>query len=387
MPPANNFMSPHYSGGAENLPLKVTVCKSCFLLQTVDFIAPQDIFKPDYVYLSSASKTWVDHSKDYVELVIDKLNLKKDSSFIVEIASNDGYLLQFFRDKGFTCLGIEPTETAALIARDKGIETYVEFFDIKLAEKIKKQKGQAKLIAANNVLAHVPQIKEFVLAVKALLHKKGTVTFEFPYAINLLELNQYDTIYHEHFSYLSLSPLVKLFGSIGMEIYYLDYLETHGGSLRIYVGHKAVFSIDSKVKRAIEKERNYGLFNIDCYTDWTSRVKQHKYSVVSFLLEKAIKQKTVYAYGAAAKGNTLLNYCGINSDYIKAIIDKAETKIGKLAPGSSIPVISPNSTDFSSIDCIVILPWNIAQEIIISLRSEYHFKGEIITLSPKIKIW
>ena len=185
MPPANNFMLSNFSGASENLPLKVTVCKSCFLLQTVDFIAPQDIFNAGYVYLSSASKTWVDHSKNCVEKVVSKLELRKESSFIVEIASNDGYLLQFFRDKGFNCVGVEPTETAALIARGKGIETYIEFFNIELAEAIKKQRGQANLITANNVLAHVPEIKEFVLAIKTLLNEKGTATFEFPYAMNL----------------------------------------------------------------------------------------------------------------------------------------------------------------------------------------------------------
>ena len=384
-PPSNRLFERDFVGSTEYLPLRVCVCTNCWLLQTSDFVVREDVFEEDYVYLSSTSTSWLRHCSDYVSMIKEKLKLS-NRSLVIEIASNDGYLLQFFKDLGIPSLGIEPTILPARLAIDKGIETLIEFFGQETAKKVSTKYGNADLIVGNNVLAHVPDIKDFATGVKTLLTEQGTATFEFPYAVNLFDYNQYDTVYHEHFSYLTLSSVSYVFEQAGMRIFDVEELDTHGGSLRIYVGHAETCLIAPTVARILANENSIGITNLEYYQEWSAKVLSHKLAVLQKFVEWKKQGKKIVGYGAAAKGNTLLNYCGIDVDFIDAIFDNASSKQNKICPGSRIPIFAPNAENIAGADIIVIFPWNLKEEIQTEIRTKYpQCEADLYTLVPDIQ--
>ncbi len=367
-PPSNNYISYENIDSPEACyPLKVMICDSCWLVQTQDFNDANELFTDEYAYFSSTSKSFLKHAKNYTTEIIDFLKLD-ESSFVVELASNDGYLLQNFHERKIPCLGIEPTKSTAEVSRKKGIETLEDFFGTELGLKL-SQTRKADLIIGNNVYAHVPDINDFTGGIKKLLSDRGTVTLEFPHLLELIKHNQFDTIYHEHYSYLSLYAVSKIFKNSGLKIYKVDRLSTHGGSLRIYGCHIDDNKIiDDSYKNLINEELNSGINSIHFYKDFNKRAQKIKNEYISFLKDCKKKGLFVCAYGAAAKGNTLLNYCDIKNDLIKFVCDAAESKQNKLLPGSKIPILHPNELrNHDKIDFVLIFPWNIAEEIISEL--------------------
>ena len=344
-------------------PLKVFFCEKCWLVQVDELEKADQIFNEEYTYFSSFSTTWLEHAKTYTEYMIDRFKFDSKST-IIEIASNDGYLLQFFKERGIPVLGIEPTSNTAKVAIDKGIDCIVDFFGSSLASE--KLVDKADLILGNNVLAHVPDIRDFVSGVKIALKQNGVNTFEFPHLCKLIEFNQFDTIYHEHFSYLSLHSVKSIFESEGLEIFDVQELTTHGGSLRIFVKHNSDMSknIERSVDELLKKEKLLGVDSLDYYLNFQEKVNEIKYNFVEFLIEQKRNNKKVIGYGAAAKGNTLLNYCGIKgNDLIKFVVDKSPVKQNKFLPGSRIPVCDEKSISEYKPDYIIIFPWNLKSEI------------------------
>lgn len=360
-PPSNNYQTVRAEDDVK-LPLEVSFCETCWLVQTVDYVEADSLFKADYGYLSSTSQTWLDHSKTYYEMIKDRLALSK-SDTVTELASNDGYLLKHFNDEGFNCYGVEPTHLAASISREKNIKTYEDFFGLSISKDLVKSEGRSKLIIGNNVFAHVPDINDFTSGIRNLLDTSGTVTLEFPHVLNLLKYKQYDTIYHEHYSYLSLGSVQKIFAAHGLKIYDAEMLTTHGGSLRVYGCHaEADVSISSNVEAVLNEEQEYGCYSLSTYTEFANEVARIRQQIKDHL--QMLRGKSVYSYGAAAKGNTMLNYCGITCDDIMGVFDKSEGKIGKFLPGSSIEIFSADKLADFEIDIIWILPWNLKEEII-----------------------
>ncbi len=349
-------------------PLSTAVCSECFLVQLKNTQDCTEHFNEDYVYFSSFSSSWLAHAKNYVEKISERLDLNEDSQ-VIEIASNDGYLLQYF-DKEVKVLGIEPSESVAKVARKKGINTLSDFFGTSLAASL----PAADLICGANVLAHVPDINDFVEGIRTVLKPQGTVTMEFPHLLELIGNNQFDTIYHEHYSYLSLFAVEKIFNAHGLKIYDVEKLATHGGSLRIYGMHGDVQKEETEsLKRAREEEREFGLNEIKTYEEFYEKVKETKRNLLSLLINLKREGKKIVAYGAAAKGNTLLNYCGIGKDFIDYVIDKNPTKQGKFLPGTRIPVYSPEVLQQIPADYILILPWNLKDEIMEELKTHKNF--------------
>ena len=384
-PPTNSFVSKEALNGPEvYYPLKVYVCENCFLVQLEEFKKSNEIFSEDYVYFSSVSSSWLAHSKDYVEKMVPRLGLN-ENSLVVEIASNDGYLLQYVKEKGIPCLGIEPTASTAAVAKNKGIPVAEEFFGTDFAGKWNKQ---ADLLLGNNVLAHVPDINDFVAGLKIALKPGGTVTMEFPHLMRLVEGNQFDTIYHEHFSYLSLYSVSKIFEEQGLIIYDVEELSTHGGSLRIYAKHTAneVLACSKNVENVLDEERKRGMQTLAYYEGFSNKMEKIKFSFLQFLLERKAAGQSVAAYGAAAKGNTLLNYCGIKSDLIDFVCDRAESKQGRFLPGSRIPVVTENAMKERKPDYVVIFPWNIRSEIEKQLEYIRDWGGKFVTAIPELRI-
>ena len=336
-PPSNSYLSKDELNKPEILyPLKIYVCDKCFLVQIDEYKKSNEIFNSNYAYFSSYSKTWLEHAKKYVDNIIPRLGLN-NQSLVTEIASNDGYLLQYFKEKNIHCIGIEPTHSTASVAKNKGIDVIEYFFSFELSKKLKK----SDLILGNNVLAHVPDINDFVKGVKNLLKDNGTATFEFPHILNLINEIQFDTIYHEHFSYLSLITIKTIFETFDLKIYDVEELNTHGGSLRIFTSHKNNdIKITDNVKYIIDKEKKFNLDNIEGYNNFELKVRKIKFELLEFLLKAKKENKKVIAYGAAAKGNTLLNYCGIKSDLIDFVVDLSPYKQGKYMPLSHIPIVS-----------------------------------------------
>ncbi|HZH35208.1 MAG TPA: class I SAM-dependent methyltransferase, partial [Pyrinomonadaceae bacterium] len=317
-PPSNSFLTAEQLNEPETFfPLRVFVCERCFLVQIDEYKSAKEIFSQDYVYFSSFSKSWLAHSKDYVEMMTGRFGYNQTSQ-IIEIASNDGYLLQYFDEKGIPVLGVEPTLSTARVSRGKGIETWTEFFGVELARKLAAENRQADLLLGNNVLAHVPDINDFVAGLKIALKPGGVVTMEFPHLLQLVENNQFDTIYHEHFSYLSFQTARNIFAAHGLEIFDVEEISTHGGSLRVFAKHvkDGDKTISEAVARLLEKEKDTGLLNLNYYLDFQTKADQIKLDLLAFLIEKKRAGKKVAAYGAAAKGNTLLNYCGVKRDLI-----------------------------------------------------------------------
>jgi 2-polyprenyl-3-methyl-5-hydroxy-6-metoxy-1,4-benzoquinol methylase len=365
-PPSNSFLSAHQLNEAEVFyPLTIYACNKCHLVQVDEFKKAVDIFNDEYVYFSSYSKSWVEHAKHYVDDMIQRFNYGKDS-LVIEIASNDGYLLQHFVDRGVPVLGIEPTKNTANVAILKGIPTIMEYFGAKYAKKLSHKKRKGNLLIGNNVLAHVPDIDDFVEGLKIALRKDGVVTMEFPHLMRLVENCLFDTIYHEHYSYLSFTTVKKIFEAHAMQMFDVEEMPTHGGSLRIFAKHAKdkTKEISPRVDAMLVKEEEAGMTTREYYANFQSRVNDIKYNLLGFLLEQKRKGKKVIAYGAAAKGNTLLNYAGVKGDdLIKFVVDAAPSKIGKFLPGSHIPVLDEAHIKTYQPDYIIILPWNLKAEI------------------------
>lgn len=381
-PPSNAFLD-KLSASEEYLPLEVKVCEQCFLVQLGEVKSSKDIFNEDYIYYSSFSKSWLSHAKSYVEMIIKRLNLDS-KSFVVEVASNDGYLLKNFIHYNIPHLGVEPTEGTANAARASGVETIVEFFGAATASRIVESKGKADLTIGNNVIAHVPDLHDFLEGFRIILKETGTATFEFPHLLELLKYHQFDTIYHEHFSYLSLISLTQALDSHKLRIYRAEKIPTHGGSLRIYVCH-AESSIlqENSVEQLLEEERIFGLDKISTYEHFATNARSIKLRFLKFLTEKIEAGKKVYGYGAAAKGNTFLNYAGVKADFFGEVADASTFKQGKFLPGSRIKVISPDDLLKKQPDYVVIFPWNLRNEIVEQLKGELKAGTRLVTFIPE----
>lgn len=366
-------------------PLKLKICNNCLLVQTEDYIGEKEIFTKNYAYFSSTSSTWINHTKNSVYTLIDKFKLNQDK-FIIEIGSNDGYLLQFFTELNIPCIGIEPTESTANAAKLKNIETIVDFFSYELSLQISASKRKADLIIANNVYAHVPSINDFTKGLKNLLAPSGTISLEFPHLLNLVQNNLFDTVYHEHFSYISLLTLVEIFKTHGLKIYDVEKLETHGGSLRIFACHLNYSEkISKNVDFIISEELNFGLHKIESYKSLQNNVDLIKNNFIEFLLHAKKMNKLVVGFGAAAKANVILNYSGINSDLISFVVDSSMSKQNKFLPGSHIPIYHPSKLYDVMVDYCVIFPWNIADEIINSHKQLQNNGTQMVTVIPEIK--
>lgn len=386
-PPSNNYISKdNYHSKEQTFPLRVMVCNHCWLVQTQDFSKANELFTDEYAYFSSTSKSFLAHSKNYVSEITSLLKLN-DKSFVVELASNDGYLLENFVRLGIPCLGIEPTKSTAKVSREKGIETVEEFFGTDFAKQLSKNK-KADLIIGNNVYAHVPDINDFTCGIKELLSPNGTVTLEFPHLVELVKNNQFDTIYHEHYSYLSLFSVSKIFNKAGLKIYKVKKLQTHGGSIRIYGCHIDDDKlIDKSYDELINEEIELGINSINFYTNFNKNAEKIKKEFQRFLLDCKEKNLFVCAYGAAAKGNTLLNFCGIKDDLISFVCDAAESKQNKFLPGSKIPIVHPDTLKKEKkIDYVLILPWNISDEVIAQLDFLKSKGTKFVKAIPKLTI-
>jgi hypothetical protein len=345
-------------------PLKIKVCDQCWLVQTEDYVQADKLFSSQYAYFSSTSPSWLTHAKKYAEKMIIELGLN-NQSFVIEVASNDGYLLRNFVDVGIPCLGIEPTDSTAAAAQQLGVPVMREFFGETLGKQLAKKSRQADLIVGNNVYAHVPNINDFTRGLKATLKPRGTITLEFPHLMRLIEQAQFDTVYHEHFSYLSLQTVIQIFSAAGLRIFNVEELLTHGGSLRVYGCHQDDPRLtQAAVSSVLQKEIQHGLQDLNTYLKFQSRADKIKDDLLSFLIEQKRAGKKVAAYGAAAKGNTLLNYAGVKPDLIGFVCDAAQAKQGKFMPGSHIPILHPSEMLNRQFDYILILPWNIATEVV-----------------------
>ncbi|MBA7640944.1 hypothetical protein ES703_48616 [subsurface metagenome] len=386
-PPSNSFLTEEELNQPEIFyPLKLFVCDKCFLIQIDEYKKSSEIFDEKYIYFSSFSKSWLNHSKNYVEMIINRFNLNK-SSLVIEIASNDGYLLQYFKKNKIPNLGIEPASKTALVAREKGIDVIEDYFGIVLAQKLKSEDINPDLIIGNNVLAHVPDINDFVKGLKILLNRKGVITMEFPHIMNLIELNQFDTIYHEHFSYFSFLTVNDIFKFHGLQIFDIERIPTHGGSLRIYVKHKEDDSkkIIGRVKELLGLEISKSMNKLYFYKEFQDKANEIKYNLLDFLISNKKKGKKVIAYGAAAKGNTLLNFCGIKRDLIEFVVDLSPFKQKKYLPGSHIPVVDESKITELKPDFILILPWNIKDEIIKQLEYVKKWGCKFILPIPTVR--
>ncbi len=389
IPPSNDYLEDSLAAisAERKFPLEVYFCENCFLVQTKDFLSAQETFKEDYAYLSSMSKTWLEHSKSYAQMIQRKLNLNS-SSLVLEIASNDGYLLQFFNELGIQTLGVEPTASTANIAKNKGIDTLIKFFNLQLIDEIEEKYGKVDLIIGNNVYAHVPDIRDFTSSMKKILKINGTITLEFPHLQNMIKNNQFDTIYHEHYSYLSLSFIVKIFEEFDLDVYFVEKIPTHGGSLRIYGCHKNSIKREGfVVEELLKEELEAGITNKRTYIDFQTQSNSLVEEFRKFITTEASKGKKIAGYGAAAKGNIFLNYSRIDFTNIECIYDKSKFKIGKIIPGAHIKIKSPGDLIIDKPDWLVIFPWNIADEIVKEFEFVKEWGGKFILFSPQLKIF
>ncbi len=386
-PPSNSFLRPEQLNEPEVFyPLKLFVCDRCFLVQVDEYKKSDEIFNHDYAYFSSYSKTWLDNAREYVRSMTERFPLNRES-MIIEIASNDGYLLQYFKERGFNVLGIEPAKNTAHIAKAKGIDTIEDFFGESLAQNLVKKHIKADLLIGNNVLAHVPRIHDFVKGLKTLLKDNGIITMEFPHLMQLIGQNQFDTIYHEHFSYFSFMTVRSIFESYKLIIFDVDELTTHGGSLRIYARHEdnKDRTISRNVDSLLEKEHSIGMNKMDFYLTFQDKINKVKNEFVEFLIKQNQMGKKVVAYGAAAKGNTLLNYCGIKSDLVRFVVDASPHKQGKLLPASHIPVVEESRIKDYKPDYVIILPWNIKDEIMAQLNYIREWGAKFVIAVPELQ--
>lgn len=367
-------------------PLRVLVCTRCWLVQTQDFARADEIFDAQYAYFSSVSQTWLDHAERYCSMAQRRFDLHRQS-FVVEIGCNDGYLLRNFIAVGIRCLGVEPTASTATAAERLGIPVRRDFFGSALAESLSAQ-GKADLVIANNVFAHVPDINDFARGLRTLLAPAGSVTLEFPHLLRLIEQCQFDTIYHEHFSYLSLSTVAEIFETAGLRVYDAEQLSTHGGSLRVYGCHtSAPFERSSNVDRVMREEQQFGLGELAPYTAFQSRADRIKDDLLAFLIDAKREGRRVAAYGAAAKGNTLLNYAGVKRDLISYVCDAAPSKQDKFLPGSRIPVVAPQRLAEDRPDVVLVLPWNLVDEICMQQRQVRDWGGRFAVAIPQMRVF
>jgi hypothetical protein len=368
-------------------PLRVYICHECFLVQLQEYVTPEDIFT-EYAYFSSYSDSWLAHCRDYVDMISERLQLSSDS-LAVELASNDGYLLQWFVPKGIPVLGIEPALNVAKVAERKGVPTLTEFFGAELASKLVGEGTMADLIIGNNVLAQVPDLNSFVGGITTLLRPEGVVTIEFPHLQQLVEQNQFDTIYHEHFSYFSLVSAERIFAAHGLRIFDVDELWTHGGSLRIYACHAANERLGESAALAALREREVeaGYTDIATYSVFEERARETKRKLLEYLIDAKRAGKTVVGYGAPGKGNTLLNYCGIRTDFIDFTVDRNPYKQGRFLPGTHIPIHAPERIAEVKPDVILILPWNFKNEIIEQLAYTRAWGAEFVVPIPEVTVY
>jgi len=387
-PLANSYLKPEELHQAEAFyPMHVYVCQTCYLVQLPEFESPEHIFG-DYAYFSSYSETWLKHAKTYVEQMIERFGFDSGSQ-IVEIASNDGYLLQYFKEKGVPILGVEPAKNVAKIAQEAGIPTIVKFFGVQTAKELAAQGKHADLLVGNNVLAHVPDLNDFVRGMKILLKPQGLITMEFHYLRQLLTKNQFDTIYHEHFSYFSCIAVEKVFADHGLTIFDVEELPTHGGSLRIYARHTEdeTKPITSRVKELRDRELQEGFNKLETYTSFAQRVQETKRTLLEFLIQAKREGKSIVGYGAPAKGNTLLNYCGIRSDFMDYTVDRSPHKQGHFLPGTHIPIYHPDKIKETKPDYVVILPWNLKDEIMEQMKHIREWGGQFVVLIPEVEVY
>ena len=377
-PPSNAYLTADQLLKPEiTYPLQVYVCTHCWLVQLPAHAAAEELFTPDYAYFSSTSTSWCAHAEHFVEKAVQRMGLG-ENSHVVELASNDGYLLQYVQQRNIPCLGIEPTRATAEAARAKGVKTLESFFGFELAEELES----ADLVVANNVLAHVPDINDFVAGIARLLKPQGQASIEFPHLLQLLKGNQFDTIYHEHYSYLSLRTVQRIAATYGLQVVDVEQLPTHGGSLRVWLAHQGAAECVSAVDAVLAAEAAAGLETLGAFAGFQQRAESAKHDLLEFLLAAKAQGRRVLGYGAAAKGNTLLNYAGIQADLLQSVADRALSKQGKHLPGSHIPVISPEQLASETVDSLLVLPWNLIGE----LRHQFP-RIELITAIPELRHW
>jgi SAM-dependent methyltransferase len=386
-PLANAYLRPDQLARMEPFyPLQVFVCDQCFLVQLDEFESPDHIFH-DYAYFSSYSDTWLQHARTYSMAMMAQFGLTSQHK-VIEIASNDGYLLQNFLQCGIPVLGIEPATNVAEVAIKKGIPTLIRFFGKDLASELVKDGVQADLLVGNNVLAHVPNLNDFVAGMKLILKPDGVITMEFPYVLHLMRQRQFDTIYHEHFSYFSFITVERIFASHGLRLFDVEEVSTHGGSLRIYASHveSSIHPVSMRVRAMRSYEEEEGFTRLDRYVAFTDAVKQIKCDLLSFLIEAKRAGKTVVGYGAPAKGNTLLNYCGVGRDFIEYVVDRNPYKQGMFLPGTHIPIRSPETIAETRPDYLLILPWNLKDEIMRQERRILEWGGKFVVPIPEVQV-
>jgi hypothetical protein len=387
-PPSNAYLTSRTLSEPEKwFPLRVMVCENCWLVQTEDFSKASELFDADYSYFSGFSTSWLEHSQRYVDDMVSRFNLMS-ASHVVEVASNDGYLLQYFKASNIPCTGVEPTSSTAAAAKAKDIPVVEDFFGVRLATELAAQGKQADLTVANNVLAHVPDINDFVAGFSILLKPLGVATFEFHHLLKLIEENQFDTIYHEHYSYLSLNAVERIFAANGLSVFDVEEHSTHGGSLRVFAqrSDSGQLARNARVNEILQSEAKIGILKPEFYKSFQSKTDKIKNDFLGFLLEARSHGKTVAAYGAAAKGNTLLNYAGIRPDLISFVVDRNPAKQGKFMPGSRIPIVDDLWLKQLEPDYVVILPWNIKAELISHLQYVRVWGGRFITAIPTMQI-
>ncbi len=368
-------------------PLHAYVCESCFLVQLPEIQSPEEIFS-DYAYFSSYSESWLEHVKSYSEMMVKRFGFGTKSQ-VIEIASNDGYLLKYFKEKGIPVLGIEPAQNVAKVALESGIPTITKFFGVQTAMALVSEGKLADLLIGNNVLAHVPDINDFVKGMKVLLRDTGIITVEVPHLMRLIENNQFDTIYHEHFSYFSLLTVKKIFNSHGLKIFDVEELSTHGGSLRVFACHSdnELKTVSERARDITTREQVAGLNSLEHYVSFKEKVKEIKRNTLYFLIEAKRRGKSIAAYGAPAKGNTLLNYCGIGTDFIEFTVDRSPYKQGHYLPGSRIPIYHPDKIKESKPEYVFILPWNLKEEISDQMSFIREWGGKFLVVIPNVKAW
>ena len=386
-PLSNSYLKPEQLQQAEpTYPLCAYLCEECLLVQLPEFEAPEAIFS-DYAYFSSFSDSWLDHARRYVEMMIERFGIS-DRHQVVEIASNDGYLLRFFKERGVPVLGIEPAANVAKAARELGIETRVEFFGTENATALAAEGRRADLLLGNNVLAHTPHLNDFVAGLAIALAERGIVTMEFPHLVRLIAENQFDTIYHEHFWYFSLLAVERVFSAHGLTIFDVEELPTHGGSLRIFARHADDDSrpVSERVHELREREKSLGLESLDYYRDFGERIRETKRKLLEFLIAARRASKSIAGYGAPAKGNTLLNYCGVRTDFLDYTVDRNPHKQGCYLPGTRIPIHAPDHVRETRPDYLLILPWNLREEIMEQMADVRDWGCEFVVAIPEVTV-
>jgi len=386
-PLSNAFVKPEAFNQMERFfPLHAYVCEACYLVQLEQFASPAEIFD-DYAYFSSYSQSWLQHCEAYTGLMIQRFGLGPKHQ-VVEIASNDGYLLKFFKAAGVPVLGIEPAENVAKVAQNAGVTTLVKFFGTQTATELAARGTKADLLLGNNVLAHVPDLNDFVRGIKVLLKPEGVITMEFPHLLRMIDDNQFDTIYHEHFSYLSFQTVERVFAHHGLALFDVEELPTHGGSIRIYGQHSKTGkqAVSTRVPAMRTQEVEFGLAKIETYTGFAQKVCETKQALLQFLIKAKREKKSVVGYGGAAKGNTLLNYCGIRSDFLDYVVDKSLYKQGLYLPGTRLPIYSPEKIRETKPDYILILPWNLKNEIMEQMAYVREWGGKFVIPIPSVQV-